>query len=168
MKKLIISFLFLPLFSMAQECKLKSSTDPFTHETKLSTGFMNFDKGSLKLLVSVDATPSVIDFFFWVKNDGRCFEDESYAEIIFEGDKSKMRVKNSGSMNCDGAFHFSYKNTPATTYQLNKLATKKVTSIKLVGNNKTETNIFPTEEQQNLLMQAATCAANEGKKLIKK
>jgi hypothetical protein len=115
----------------------------------------------------VDATPSIIDFFLWITKDSRCFDDASTAELIFDGEKVKMKFKNTGSMNCDGAFHFSFKNTPTTNSQLNKIATKKINTIKLVGNNKTETLITLTEEQKLLLMNMAACVANEGKSLIK-
>lgn len=167
MKKLFFFFFLLPLFSNAQECSLKKSVDAFTHEPKLSTGFISFNKGSLKLSISVDATPAIIDFFLWVTNDGKCFDDASTAELVFEGEKIKMKFKNTGSMNCDGAFHFSFKNTQVTTAQLNKIATKKINTIKLVGNNKTETMIILTDEQKTQLMTMAACVAAEGKSLIK-
>lgn len=168
MKNSLLLFLLLPAFGFAQECKLKKSTDPFTHETKLSTGFLPFNTGSLKIALSVDATPSAIDFFIWIKDAGVCFESSSFAELIFEGEKSRMRIKNTGSMNCDGAFHFSFKNADAVNAQLAKIGTKKIASIKLVGTNKIETMLNLGEEQKELLLNSAKCVTEEGKTIVKK
>lgn len=169
MKTWILVLSLIPLSTFAQECALKSSTDPFTHKTKLSTGFAPYNRGSLKLSVNVDATPTQVDFFFWITAGGnRCFDDRSYAEVIFEGEKTKMRLKNTGSMNCQGAFHFSFKNLATTGYQLKKLSTKKVSSINLVGPNKTETFIALTDEQKESFLQAAACVEKESKSLLKK
>lgn len=151
----------------AQDCELKRSTDPFTHEQKISTGFVNYHKGSLHFAVSVDATPALVDFFIWIKTKGVCFDSNSYAEIIFEGEKSKLRLKNTGSMNCDGAFHFSFRNGSTMHYQLAKLSEKRVASINLVGPNKSETFIALTEEQQQQFLQAAACVAGQASVLAK-
>jgi hypothetical protein len=167
MKYTLLLVLCLPLLSFSQDCKLTKSSDPFTHETKLSTGFASFNNGVAKVSISADATPSTIDLFFWVRNDGSCFDDESTAIIFFDGERSKSIFKNSGSMNCDGAFHISFKNLSSTSYQLQKIATKKITSIKLTTTNKTEIPITLTEDQKMLLMTMAACATNEGKGLIK-
>ncbi|MGE5521901.1 MAG: hypothetical protein ACM3VS_18405 [Candidatus Dadabacteria bacterium] len=166
MKYSLLLLLCLPFFSRAQDCKLTKSTDPFTHETKLSTGFAPFNYGVAKVSVSADATPSTIDLFFWVRNEGACFDNTSTALIIFEGEKSKNIYKNGGSMNCEGAFHISFKNSASTNFQLQKIATKKISSIKLTGTNKTEINLTLTEDQKTLLMNMAACAVNQGKTLI--
>lgn len=154
-----------PLAASAQNCDLKSSVDPFTHEKKLSTGFINFNRGSINYSVSVDATPGLVDFFIWMKGKGYCFDADSYAEIMFEGERSKLRLKNTGSMNCEGAFHFSFRNTATPHYQLNKLASKPVASINLVGPNKSETFITLTEEQQKEFQAAAACVAQRAPEL---
>lgn len=166
MKKLILAFLFLPVITFAQDCKMKKSTDPFTHEDKLSTGFTAFNNGKIKASISIDATPAIIDFFVWITGDQRCYDDASTAEVIFIGEKTKYKYKNTGSMNCEGAFHFSFKNYATTNSQLNRMTTQKVATIKLVGNDKAETIITLTPDQQTLLMNMAACAANEGKSLI--
>ena len=167
MKNWLILLCILPFAATAQECTLKSSTDPFTHETKLSTGFAPYNRGSVNLSISIDATPSIIDFFFWFTGGSYCFDDQSYAEVIFEGEKSKMRLKNTGSMNCQGAFHFSFKNLATTGYQLKKLSTKKVSSINIVGAGKKATFVAFTEEQQESFLQAAACVERESKSLLK-
>ena len=168
MKNWFVALLLLPLFSFAQDCKLKKTTDPFTHVAKLSTGFQNFDGSGISLSVSADATPTEIDFFFWIKDNSKCFDAESTAFVVFEGERSKTTFRNTGSMNCEGAFHFGFKNTPTTHSWLNRLATKKVSTIKLNGSNKTEVLITLTEEQKALLQAMAACMVSEGKGLIKK
>lgn len=167
MKIFATLFLLLPLASFAQDCGLKKSTDPFTHVAKLSTGFKKFDNNGFTILVSADATPTEIDFFFWIKKDGVCFDDESTAQVIYEGERSRANFKNTGSMNCEGAIHFTFKNLPSTPSYLNRLATKKLATIKLTGTNKTEILITLTEEQKTLLQTMAVCMATEGKTLIK-
>ena len=157
-----MAFLLLPVFAVAQDCNLKKSTDPFTHETKLSTGFIPFTKSK----ISVDASPSLIDIFIWVTGDQRCYDDQSTVEVIFEGEKTKWKFKNTGTMNCDGAFHFSFKNYTTTNSQLNKIATKKLAQIKLVGSDKAETVIIFNEDQKTALMNMVSCVVNKGKTLI--
>lgn len=166
MKIFITALLLLPLVSVAQDCKLKKSTDPFTHETKLSTGFQDFSSGKEKASISVDATPSVIDFFIWITSDQRCYDENSMVEVIFVGEKTKWKFKNTGSMNCDGAFHFSFKNYSTTNSQLNRIATQKIAVIKVTGTDKSEALLTLNPDQQTLLMNMAACAANEGKSLI--
>src|SRR5215207_742903 len=136
MKTLLAAFLFFPFFSLAQDtCKLKKETDPFKHQTKITTGFMPFISNGVQLLISVDATSTEIDFFLWIKNDGKCFDDKSMVQVNFDGDRLKANFRNTGSMNCEGAFHFTFRNTAATPGHLQRLSTKYIASLKLTGNN---------------------------------
>src|SRR5215213_4550996 len=145
---LFVLFLF-PLISSAQDsCKLKKETDAFTHQVKISTGFVPFNSNGVQMLLSVDATSTDIDFFIWIKNDGKCFDDQSMVLINYAGDRLKANFKNTGSMNCEGAFHFTFRNTAATPSNLQRLSTKQIASIKLTGNNKTITDVSFTDEQK--------------------
>lgn len=63
MKLLLTIVLLLPLFSYAQNCKLNKETDPYTKETKLSTGFIIFSGGS----VTIDADSKEVDMLFPLK-----------------------------------------------------------------------------------------------------
>src|SRR5689334_22845993 len=128
MKKLLGLFFLLPLAALAQTdtCGLKKETDPFTHQKKISTGFIPFNASGMKLNISIDATPTEIDFFLWFTGDGKCFDDASTIQINYEGDRMKANFKNTGSMNCEGAFHFSFRNTPSTPSNLQRLTDKKV------------------------------------------
>ena len=168
MKRSLLLFLLLPVFSFSQECQLKKTVDPFTHETKLSTGFQNFTGNGLTVSISADATAKEIDFFIWMKGDNKCFDSESTANVFFEGEKMKTIFRNTGSMNCDGAFHFVFKNTPSTATWLNRLATKKVSSIKLTGSDGKEMIIKLTDEQKTSFQTMAMCMTTEGKLLIAK
>jgi hypothetical protein len=166
MKNVFALFLLLPFFSFAQDCKLKKSVDPFTHEVKLSTGFQNFTGNGITISISADATAKEIDFFVWIKGDNKCFDAESIANVVFEGERSRTTLRNAGSMNCDGAFHFIFKNTPVTPSWLNRMATKKIATIKLTGTDKKEITLAFSEDQKNLFQSMANCMATEGKTLL--
>ena len=164
MKKLLTIVLLLPLFSFAQDtCKLIRETDPFTKQTKLSTGFIYFDGGSL----TIDADSKEIDFLFSIEGADKCYDNNSIAAIFFEGVKTKMSNRNGGTMNCEGLFHFIFKNSPSNTSLLTKLITQNIHHIVFTGNNKKEStlNIGPVE--QETLKTLATCLVNEAKTLIK-
>ncbi|HET7896314.1 MAG TPA: hypothetical protein VFL47_01545, partial [Flavisolibacter sp.] len=135
---------------------------------KLSTGFQNFDGNGLTASISADATSKEINFFVWIKGEGKCFDDESTATMLFEGEKSRTILRNAGSMNCDGAFHFVFKNTPTTASWLNRMTQKKVASVKLAGTEKKEFLLTFSDEQKELFQKMATCMATEGKALIAK
>lgn len=163
------ALLLLPLFSAAQDtCGLKKVKDPFTNVTKLSTGFKAFGTTALPVSISADASPTDIDFFIWVKKDGTCFDLESEALLMWEGERSRATLHQAGSINCEGAFHFTFKNTPTPNSWLRKLAAKKLATIKLTGNGGKETLITLTEEQKIVLQRMAICMAAEGPGLLKK
>lgn len=168
MKNFLLLVFFAPFFSFAQECKLKKSVDPFTHETKLSTGFQNFTGNGLTVSISADATAKEIDFFVWIKGDGKCFDAESVANVNFEGERSKTMLHNNGSMNCDGAFHFIFKNSTTTPSWLNRMATKKIATIKLTGTDKKELVLSFSDEQKAVFQSMASCMANDAKSLLPK
>lgn len=166
MKKLFLLFFLAPALSFAQDCKLKKTVDPFTHETKLSTGFQPFNSNAQMVSISADANLKEIDFFVWVRGEGKCFDTESTANVVFEGERTRANFRNSGSMNCDGAFHFIFKNTPTTQSWLNRLVTKKVATIKLTGAGGKEIMLTLSEEQKILLQSMASCIATEAKTLL--
>jgi len=163
MKYRFLFFLIFPLFTLAQDCKLNKQTDPYTKETKLSTGFIELTAAS----VTIDADSKQIDIFFSIEGIDKCFDNSSMAAIFFEGTKVKMSNRNNGSMNCEGFFHFNFKNTANTQSSLQRLATQKINNIVFTGNNKKETKIIFTLEQQQLMMNLTTCLINEAKALIK-
>ena len=161
MKYLFGLLLAFPFFVFAQDCKLKTQKDIYTKEIKISTGFMQLGGGQ----VSIEASKSEIDFMFSLGSE-KCFDDASSAYAFFEGTKLKTNFKNGGTMNCDGLFHFTFRNTNPTQYTLQSLGTKKITSIRFKDNSKKESTVTLSAEQQQKLMDLTGCIINEAKKLL--
>jgi len=169
MKKILVVSLFAnSLLSSAQDtCHLKKTTDPFTHQTKISTGFVAFNSSGTPLSISVDASPTDIDFFLWFTGAQKCFDESSAIQINFEGDRYKQNFKNSGSMNCEGAFHFSFKNSATTPSQLQRLVDKKINTLHITGANKTITDVSLSAEEKQKLSRMVSCIVRDSKTLKK-
>jgi hypothetical protein len=163
MRYFLLIFLFIPFFSDAQDCKLNRETDPFTKEIKLSTGFIPMDGGS----VTIDATKAEIDFLFTIEGVDRCFDNNSTAFVFFEGTKLKLTARNGGSMNCEGLFHFIFRNTTSLPSMLTKMTTQKINHITFTGDNKKVSTINISPADQQLFMTLAECLVNASKELIK-
>ncbi|NOT50825.1 MAG: hypothetical protein HOP10_06075 [Chitinophagaceae bacterium] len=166
MRYAFVFILLMPFFSFAQDslnCKLNRETDPFTKEVKVSTGFIQLGGAS----VTIDATKTEIDFLFSIEGADRCYDNNSTAVVFFEGTKVKLNVKNGGSMNCEGLFHFIFKNTNTSPSLLTKLTTMKINHIVFTGNNKKEANIELTSADQQTFMTLAYCLVAGAKTLLK-
>ena len=163
MRYILMACLFIPFFSMAQDCKLNNEKDPFTKEIKISTGFIPMDGGS----VTIDATKAEIDFLFSIEGVDRCFDNNSTAFVFFEGTKLKLTARNGGSMNCEGLFHFIFRNTTTLPSMLTKMTTEKINHIAFTGNNKKVSTITLSPADQQLFMTLADCLVNASKDLIK-
>lgn len=164
MKLLLVFFSFFPILAGAQDCKLTRETDPFTKETRLSTGFVFLDGGS----VTIDADSKEINVLFNVEGIERCFDNNSTADVFFEGIKSKTMSRNMGTMNCEGLFQFVFKNTPGTpTTLLQRMCTKKITQIIFTGNAKKPITVNVGANEQQALMTLANCIVTDAKALIK-
>lgn len=162
MKCLLSFLLLLPSFLFAQECALKKEKDQFSQQDRLTTGFMQFTNSKL----SITADAKELDFFFSV-GAGKCFDDAATLSIVFDDGRTKLNQRNTGSMNCEGLFHFTIRNTPTPNYNLQRLATNKVKAMTLTS-GKTTTTIMLNESQQQMLQAAADCMAKEAKTLIAK
>lgn len=166
MKRIILFALLLPLFSSAQDCAVSREKDPFSQEPKITTGFIPF-KTLKRFSLSLDANKKEIDFFFNLTGvPDQCFDDQSTAVVTFEGGRLKSTFRNTGSMNCQGLFHFTFKNLAATPSMLQRMATKKILSIKLMGSNSAEVNLVLNEAQQDQMMKAINCIITEAKTLL--
>lgn len=163
MKYILGLLLLVSATASAQDCKLTKETDPYTKETKLSTGFIFLEGAS----VTIDADSKEIDILFSIEGKDKCFDDNSTAVIIFEGSKIKTTLRNNGTMNCEGLFHFIFKNTATTTSNLKKLSTQKITQITFSAGNKKETVVTVAPQEQQTFMALATCLINDAKVLIK-
>ena len=161
MKPALILLFIFPVFVHGQNCKLISSKDPYTREIKISTGLIPLNTVEF----SIEATKSNIDFMFVVQ--GKCFDDASTAVVYYEGSRSKTNLRNSGTMNCEGLFHLSFKNTDPTTSSLENFSTRKISSIRFRDNTNKETSTMLTDPQQQMLMNLVNCVIAEAKKLLK-
>lgn len=157
---LVLAVLF-PLISWAQNCNLRTTRDPYTKEVKISTGFISLNTTQL----SIEATKAEIDFMFSL-GSGKCFDDGSTAAVFFEGTRLKTNFKNSGAMNCDGLFHFTFRNTNPLPTALQNLGSKKVTSIRFKDNTGKESAVMLTPVQQQTFMDDVNCIINEARKLL--
>ena len=159
MKYYFALLLLSPLFPAAQDCNLRTAKDTYTREIKVSTGLISLNNASY----SIQATKSEIDFMFSI--EGKCFDDASVASVFFEGTRVKSNFKNSGTMNCDGLFHFTFRNTNPLPSALSNLGTKKITAVRFKDNSNKETGVILTAEQQQMLTALINCISNEAKKL---
>ncbi len=163
MKLILLLTLFVSATLSAQECKLIRETDPYTKDTRLSTGFITVSGGS----VTVDADSKEIDILFSIAGADKCYDNNSSAVIFFEGSKVKTSLRSGGTMNCEGLFHFIFKNSVNTTAVLKKITSQKITHIVFTGNNKKETTLSISPEQQDALLRLSNCLVTDAKLLIK-
>jgi hypothetical protein len=151
--KCIALFLLFPLYSLGQNCNLKTERDPYTKELKISTGFIKLNPEAGNIRLSIEATSTEIDFLF-VLQDGKqslCFDKQSTATVFYDGTRLKSNIKNAGSMNCEGLFQFNFKNSESTPSLLKNLAERKLGSIKFTTTNKTEKEVLLTLKTRKLL-----------------
>lgn len=167
MIRLVSAFLLLPFLGATQDtasCKLIKETDPYTKEVKLSSGFLGLDGAS----VTIDADSKEIIVLFSVEGADKCFDNNSSADIFFEGIKSKTTSRNAGTMNCEGLFQFIFKNSRSTpTTILQRMITKKVTHIIFTGNSKKPITVNLGPKEQEAFMYLANCVVKEARGLIK-
>jgi hypothetical protein len=162
MRSIIAIFLLFSLQASAQECKLNRTADPYTKEKRISSGFVQLEGGS----VTIDASKPEIDILFSIEGADKCYDNNSTAYIFFEGSKSKASVRNGGTMNCEGLFHFIFRNSNSVTTLLNRMMTQKITHIVFTGNNKKETTITFGPLEQDAVKNFAACVVNEAKLLL--
>ena len=155
----------VPLLSQAQDCKLSRETDPFTKEIRLSTGFIFIDGGS----VTFDADSKEIDVLFSIEGADRCFDNNSTAYIFFEGVKSKVTVRNGGTMNCEGLFHFIFKNnaTTSTPSLLQKLMTQSLDHITFTTTSGKEVVLTVSAADRATVSKMANCLVTEAKTIAR-
>ncbi len=161
--KYILFFLLLPGSLYAQDCKLHNDKDPYTRETRLSTGFIRVGGATL----SIDATKTEVDLLITVSGADKCYDNSTTAVVFFENGKQKYTLRNTGTMNCNGDFHVSARNSKTVTPSfLQRLSRQKISSIKVTGRDKKETEITLTLAQQQQFFDLANCMAEEAKGLV--
>lgn len=117
--------------------------------------------------MTIDADQREIDILFTINGIEKCFDNNSTAWIFFEGVKTKLTSKNGGTMNCEGLFHFIFKNTTSSNNVLQKLMTLRTDHIVFTGNNKKESTITIKEVDREKFIATISCTVEEAKKLIK-
>ena len=169
MRYLLLLLVFIPFLAPAQDttasaCKLIRETDPFTKETKLSTGFIGLDGAS----VTIDADSKEIIVLFSLEGADKCVDNNSVADVYFEGLKSKTMSRNAGTMNCEGLFQLVFKNSRNTpTTMLQRILTRKITHIIFTGNSGKPFTVKLGPKEQEALMALANCLVTEGRMLIR-
>lgn len=150
-----------PCIIFAQDCDLKDEKDRFNQDPRLTTGFKTLGAGRDKFLISITADKTEIDIFIALENSGLCFTDISRATVYFEGGKQRSTYKNGGTSNCQGNFHFNFRNQEPLHTSLTQLATKKVVSIQfqLPENQKREFALRP--EDSDALLNMASCIMDQ-------
>jgi hypothetical protein len=146
---------------LAQDCNLIKETDPFTRQTRVSTGFMELTGASMV----ADADSKEIDIMITFKTD-RCFDDGCTAMIYFEGGKQKLSLRNGGTMNCEGLFHFIFRNGPTVNYQLKKMATQPISHMEFVDRNDKKIPVTLSVAQQEKLLQVLRCFIDQAPSLV--
>ena len=167
MKHFLLAFLIIPSISFGQDCSLTKSTDDFTNETKITTGFVNFNEGKNKFQLSISATAKEIDFFFSLSGgaEGWCFDNSSTAIIQFAGTRLKSTNRNTGSMNCRGLFHFNFRNLATTPSALTRLTTHPIEAFTFKSkDNQYEFHL--REEDREKFMKLVDCIIKESKTLL--
>ena len=160
MKSILAFFLCASFAATAQDCTIKKEKDQFTQQDRLTTGFVPLTNAKL----SITADSKELDFFLALGGD-KCFDDASTVAIVFEDGRTKSNFRSSGSMNCEGLFHFIIRNTPTSNSQLQRFETKKVKSMVLT-NGKVVTSIMLNEAQQQAVQTAVACMSKEAKTLL--
>jgi hypothetical protein len=166
--KYILAFLLVAGFSAtaqdstAVNCKLIKETDPYTKEKVISSGFIGMQGGSL----TIDANKQEINMLFTVSGADKCFSTDATAAIFFTGTKIKQTQRHNGAMNCEGIVQLTFRNTTLPPQLLRRFATQKVEKILFIGNNKKETIVTLTPEQQQILLNLSVCMMNESPTLL--
>jgi hypothetical protein len=161
-KFLLFALCYALVFAVAaQDCNVNRETDLFTIETRLSSGFIDLSGAS----VTIDADKKELDILFSFKTN-RCFDDGCTATIYFAGTKSKLLLRNAGTMNCEGLYHFIFRNAATVNYQLKKIATAKVSHIVFTDRDQKLVPVNLDEQMQLKFMQAVDCVTKEAVKLL--
>jgi hypothetical protein len=163
MRYLFVILLSLPVCLHAQECKLKKDKEAYTGKPSLSTGFFTLASFSL----SIDVTQKEIDYFLVLKTGAnKCFDDLTTVTFIMEGGKQKFLLRNKGALNCDGILHLTMTNNANTPSALQKLAGKKIITIRLTYSDTKTLDISLDPGAQQMLLDKSACIAREAKTVL--
>ena len=168
MKYIFSLLLVFPLFARCQDCSLKKETDKFSQQPHLTSGLVPFKAMKNPFDLSVEVTPTDIDILFSLNGygDSKCFDDASTLTVQFDSTRTKLFLRNSGSMNCDGNFHLSFRNTATPNYNLQRLSNFKINTLRFT-NDKIVSEVLLTPEQKQLFQRIIACIISQAPTLIK-
>lgn len=164
MKILLSSLVFLSLLASGQDCNLKDEKDRYNQDPRLTTGFVSLGAGNDKFLLSIAADKREIDYFFALGNTTTCFDDMSRVMVTFDN-KQRMNIRNAGTTNCKGYFHFIFPNQENLNANLTNLAQKKIATIQFTDTGNNKKIITLRSEDQDSIMKLTSCVLNELEKL---
>lgn len=156
MKILYVICFLLPVFVYSQDCQLKDEKDRYNQGTRLTTGFKSLGAGSNKFLLSISADKNEVDFFFAMDNGNICFDDLSRAMVLLDG-KQRAAVRNGGTRNCKGYFHFIFPNKERLNTNLVRMSEKKIQSIEFTDAKNQKEILTITQEDQDEIHGMVTC-----------
>lgn len=164
MKRLSILFFFLPCIINAQDCTLKNEKDRLNQDPRLTTGFVTIGAGNDKFLLSISADKKEVDYFISLDNSTMCFNDYSRVMITFDT-KQKGNIKNGGTTNCKGYFHFIFPNQQTVNSTLTNLSQKKIATIQFTDTDNNKKILTLRPEDQDKIIKLTTCVLAELEKL---
>lgn len=164
MKYLSFLFIFFPYFINAQHCTLKNEKDRYNQDPRLTTGFISLGAGHDKFLLSISADKKEVDYFFALDNSTMCFNDYSRVIITYDN-KQRGNLKNSGTTNCKGYFHFIFPNQENLNANLTNLSQKKIATLQFTDNNNNKKILTLRPEDQDAIIKYTNCVLAELEKL---
>lgn len=164
MKKLLILLVIIPGLANSQDCDLRNEKDRFNQDPRLTTGFVSLGAGNDKFLLSISADKKEVDYFIVLDNSTSCFNDYSRVMITYTT-KQRSNIKNGGTTNCKGYFHFIFPNQANLNGNLTNLGQKKIATIQFTdtGDNKKILTLRP--EDQDAIINLTNCVLAELEKL---
>jgi hypothetical protein len=157
MKKNLFLLLIFPASLFAQDsCSLKNEKDRFNQDPRLTTGFVALGAGNDKFRLSVSADKNEIDFFIALDGGTTCFDDYSRAMITFDS-KQRANLKNGGTTNCKGYFHFVFPNQANLNTSLTNMAQKKIATIQFTDTGNNKKIITLRQEDKNMIIKLTNC-----------
>jgi hypothetical protein len=161
MKRILFLLFMFPYAVLAQDsCRLKNEKDRFNQDPRLTTGFVALGAGNDKFMLSISADKREVDFFIALDGGSTCFDDYSRVMITFDT-KQRSNLKNGGTTNCKGYFHFIFPNQPNINSNLTNLAQKKIATMQFTdtGNNKKILTL--RQEDKDMIVKLTNCVLAE-------
>lgn len=144
--KTFILLLLLPVFGAAQSdsCDLKVTTDKFTGVVEVDGGMFTFSLNPISIFQSNKNTGFTTLYF---STDRILCADKSSEIFFLFTDSSRLVIKNSTELNCEGSFSVYLANKDP---MLRQLELKTIASIRLMGRDGFEDLDINTENADKI------------------